>query len=288
MPRMRTSITLLVSCLTACWTTQAPPPPTTGQPMTQLPAPAPKGKTLTVTCQFEQGWATVLPRSVFKKDDPFTMQALIGLTEEPAFWKGLAEYTHLAPYAAQRCGDKPALFDNLPVDAILLVGKAGTFGQNGGGYGINGLVRDLSGGGEISVADKDLDISWSCISCPRLYAWNGRVWELRGEVLVDLIGAGAEKTQRRSIGKVRVIGGQVRLRLAEEEEEVSHVDALLLEIKGRSIAPSAGPLRAVDGTRAVMVRGDAIELRYAVALPDGEYAADVAATGYYLPLGRLH
>jgi hypothetical protein len=250
--------------------------------------PPPKSKTLTVKCEFGEGWAAVLPRAVFKRDDDFTMQALIGLKEDPKFWKGIPEYEHLWPYAARGCSERPAMFDNIPVDAVLLVGKAGTFGQNGGGYGINGLIRDLTTGGEIKVADKDLDISWPCISCPWLYAWNGRAWEKRVEVLVDVIGAGAEKTQRRAIGKVRVIGGEVRLRLAEEEDEISHVDALVLEIRGQRIAPSAGPLRAIDGTRAVMKRGDAIELRYAVALPDGEYEADVAATGYYLPLGRLH
>lgn len=280
---MRSSAALpLALCLiSGCYTgsTPTPTPPTP-------PKPVAKSGTVTVHCRFTDGWVAALPRAMFDKKQEFTMQALIGFAEDPAFWGTVEEFQRLRPYAAKPCTDAAAVFENVGPDWILLVGKANTFDQTNG-YGINGAIRDIHGATEISLAAGDLNMSWPCISCPRLYAWTGTAWDLRGEVLIDVIGAGAETTQRRPIGKVRVAKGEVRLRLAEEEDEVSHVDALVLEIRGQRVAP-AGPLASRDGVRATLKRGDALELRYAVNLPDGDYDATVAATGYYIPLAKLH
>jgi hypothetical protein len=276
---------LLASPLVAACGPSSPAPATpalsnSGGPMEATPA----ASGLTVTCGFADGWAAVVPRSVFKPDEEYTMQALIGLTEEPDFWAGEADYAPLAPYAARRCSDG-VTFEDVGPDSVLLIGKAGTFN---GSYGINGVIRELpAGGGSIEISDGDLNMTWPCISCPRVYAWNGTGWELRGEVLMDVIGAGAETTQRRPIGKVKVVGGQVRLKLAEEEDEVSHVDALLLEVGGMVAVPSSTELATIDGSRTLLQRGDEVELTYTVGLPDGEYEAVAAATGYYLPLASL-
>jgi hypothetical protein len=280
-----TALSLALCLGSACYTSSSTPPAPLSGSSTQAPA-ARGAKSLSVTCSFSDGWVAVVPRAVFRRDDEYTMQGLIGLTEDPDFWKTVDDMKRLQPYAARRCSDQPVVFDQVGSDALLLVGKANTFDQ-ATGYGINGAIREIRGATEIKLTARDLDISWPCISCPRLYAWTDRGWELRGEVLIDVIGARAETTQRRAIGKLRVIGGEVRLRLAEEEDEISHVDALVLEIQGLRVQPSAGSLHAIDGVRATLKRGDAIELRYAVGLPDGEYEAGVAATGYYLPLGKL-
>lgn len=246
--------------------------------------PAAPGK-LTVRCEFADGWAAVVPKSVYQPDEGYTMQALIGLTEEPDFWGNEADYAPLKPYAAQRCSEG-AIFESIGADQVLLIGKANTF--DGDKYGINGVIKEVpAGGGEVTVADADLDMTWPCISCPRIYVWTGSGWESRGEVLIDIIGPRAEKTQRREIGMVKVIGGQVRVRLAEEEDEVSYVDALVLEVGGVEAAPAHAVMSAIDHTRLTMHKGDAIELTYAVALPDGEYPAVAVATGYYVPIAGL-
>lgn len=270
----------------ACGPAAAPPPSApsnSGDPI-QTGEPAAPDK-LTVKCDFADGWAAVVPKSVYKPDEGYTMQALIGLTEEPGFWGNEADYAPLKPYAAQRCSDG-VTFDAVGADHVLLIGKAGTF--DGNDYGINGVVKELpAGGGNITVADADLNMSWPCISCPRIYVWNGTSWELRGEVLIDIIGPGAEKTQRREIGNVKVVGGQVRVRLAEEEDEISHVDALVLEVGGVTAMPAHAAMSAVDQARTTMHKGDAVELTFAVALPDGEYPAVAVATGYYVPIAGL-
>jgi len=266
----------------ACGPSSPPPsaPSNTGGPTEPLAASG----ALTVTCSFADGWAAVVPKAVFQPDQEYTMQALIGLNEEPDFWGNEPDFAALKPYAAQRCSEG-ATFEAVGADHVLLIGKANTFN---GEYGINGVVRELPvGGGSVTITDQDLDMTWPCISCPRLYVWTGTAWELRGEVLIDVIGARAERTQRRDIGKVKVVGGQVRVKLAEEEDEVSYVDALVLEVGGVTASPAHAAMAAVDHTRTTLHKGDAIELTYAVALPDGEYPAVAVATGYYVPLAGV-
>jgi hypothetical protein len=246
---------------------------------------ASSGSTVTVTCEFADGWAAVVPREQFREGDPYFMQALIGISEDPSFWVNDTDYGALAPYAAHRCDGEGASFEVGGGDNVLVIGKANTF--DGNEYGINGAIRTdgVVGGASFRFGDADLDLSWSCISCPRLYVWDGTGWKLLGEVLVNVIAT--EATQRRQFGKVHVENGQIRLRLAEEEFETSHVDALLLEIDGIVYAPAASGLDAVDGVRLDMHQGDAVELVYEVALPDGDRDAVVAATGYYVPLDGI-
>jgi hypothetical protein len=236
-----------------------------------------------VNCQFDRGWASLLPEAEFRQDD-FLMQVLIGMTEDPSFWRSDRTYSRLAPYAARPCSGGVTF----PVSAgryYLLVGRTDTFDERGD-YRDNGYYRliEVTGDATYAIYDRDLTHTWLCISCPHIYAWDGDSWEHKGEILKDIIGAAAERSQRTPLGEVRVIGGEVRLRVAEQEEEISHVNSVLLEIGGRSYAPTEGPLTAADASYQTLKRGEAVELVFKVGLPDGPVKAEVLASGYYVPL----
>lgn len=64
---------------------QPDPEPEPEPPPAVVAAPAEGG--IRVTCGFANGWVSVMPVSKYPRDDQFLMQALIGLTDEPQFWK---------------------------------------------------------------------------------------------------------------------------------------------------------------------------------------------------------
>jgi hypothetical protein len=265
-----------------------PAPKTVVVPKPKGPAPAPKKSepSLTVTCAFADGWAAAIPAAVYKSDEGL-MQKLIGLTEDPGFWKG--EAGHLAAYAAKRClPDRPLAFEVQSGKYYLVVGQANTF-DNRGAYKNNGLTKvlDISGAASLSISAGDLTDTWLCISCPYVYVWNGVEFEYRTEVLVDVIGPGAEKSQRKEIGSVPVIKGVVRILLSEEQEEISHVDEIRLQIGGKEYSTTTKALADDDGRYLVLHDGESQELVFPVDLKDGEYPAAVVANGYYIPVGAL-
>lgn len=77
-----------------------------------------------------------------------------------------------------------------------------------------------------------------------------------------------------------------RVRLSEEKHEVTHLDAVHLEVNGIAIAPtscrgSAPPAYCeVDGRPWVMHQGDTLELVFETDAPG---SADLVATGHYRP-----
>lgn len=242
------------------------------------------GGNVSVKCEFEGGWAAFLPETLYRQDE-FLMQALIGLTEEPSFWGTLGEYKELEPYSAKPCGTEGVTFPAQSGRYILLVGWTGSFDEYGD-YKNNGFMQTVEVAGDLSftITREDLTLTFLCISCPHIYVWTGTDFEHRGEILRDVIGVAAERSERTPIGKVQVIGGEVRLRIAEQEEEVSHINAVLLEIEGRTFAPEQDLLREADAAYQVLHRGESIDLVYRVDLPDGPVEASVVATGYYIPL----
>ncbi len=253
------------------------------------PAPRPPiastAPSLSVTCDFAEGWAVAIPAD---KYDPaeVSMQTLIGLREEPSFW---AEYAgDLFAFPAHRCGATPVELPVVGGDYYLLIGQAGTFSARGE-YRDNGRVERISIDKPLarSISWRDLNMTWLCISCPYVYVWTGDRFEFRTEIIVDQIGVRAERPQVRSLGEVPVINGRVRLRISEEEDEISHVDALELLIAGHRVSSPLELLAEDDGTYLSMEKGDAHDLVFAVDLPDGLYSAEVMADGYYIPLAGL-
>jgi hypothetical protein len=239
------------------------------RPISPTPSSAPR---VHVRCHFEDGYAVLVAQADWR-DDEFLMEELIG--DDPEHKK------------AKVCGTQGVTLTAPAGHYHLLVGETNTF-ERKGEYDHNGFAReiDLSGPLEFDLYEKDLTTTFPCISCPHLAAWDGTGFAPRGEVLRDVRGPALERTERTPI-EARVEGKAIRLRLSEEEDEISHVDALLVEVGGKLVAPDVGDLGAVDRAYHELRTGDAVELRFPVDLPDGPVSIVVVATGYYVPLAGL-
>ncbi len=84
---------------------EPPPPVEPPKPAVVAQETAATG-TVRVTCAFANGWVSVMPANKYPRDDQYLMQALIGLTDEPAFWTKEREYLPFVPYKAKKCGAK--------------------------------------------------------------------------------------------------------------------------------------------------------------------------------------
>jgi len=96
-------------------------------------------------------------------------------------------------------------------------------------------------------------------------------------------------TDKVLVEKVPVRGGKVRLRVAEADQEVSHIDQLVLEVAGQVLLPIKGAehsaLASIDGVGVDMPHGTEITVEYAVpGMKDGTVDVSLIAHGYYDPL----
>jgi hypothetical protein len=107
-------------------------------------------------------------------------------------------------------------------------------------------------------------------------------------VLKDRRSEADKGTDRIPVTGVPVKNGRIRLRVAEAEREVTHLDRLALEIDGKVVLPLPGSrsaLASADGVEVEMSRGHAIEVSFDVpGAADGAVDAVVIATGYYVPV----
>lgn len=279
---------------------QPDPEPEPEPPPAVVAAPAEGG--IRVTCGFANGWVSVMPVSKYPRDDQFLMQALIGLTDEPQFWKAEREYAPLAPYAAKKCGSVGVRYDVPAGSYFVLAGESGTFAARGS-YTKNGFRKkvqlDPASPLKIDLKASDLTHTWLCISCPFVAFFDpAKEGGGRGEapaggylpsfvVLANRRSRADKGTDRIPVSGVPVKGGRVRLRVVEAEREVTHLDRLALEIDGVTVLPLPGSrsaLAAEDGVEVEMARGRVIELSFDVSgKADGTLAAVVVATGYYEP-----
>lgn len=248
--------------------------------------------TVTVSCSFTKGWAAVLPAARFSTGRRYLMQALIGFTKEPRFWRSQADFRDLADYAARRCSAKGTTFRVPAGPHVVVVGWADRF-QVHKKYQDNGFYRRVrlrSGAAKaISLAPKDMTHTWNCISCPHLAVFRGGRFVEVGQVLVDRYTRGLRGTDVRRV-RLEVRDGLVRLRVIEREPEVTYLDAVQVRVRGRLLEPAGVPhrVRGADGSTLVLKTGDALELTFrAPGLGDGVVAADILVTGHYEPLVHL-
>lgn len=257
---------------------------------TAAPTVAQGGDVVRVSCSFQNGWFTVLPASMYPKDDQFLMQALVGLSDEPAFWSKLPEYSKLEPYKAEKCTSTPTERKVGPGDYYLLVGEAETF-QLRNDYKNNGYKKRITLEGapfEVSLSRADLRHTWVCLSCPWVALVDPTTGAIDDAFVVLARRSGPDKRGTdRLRKKVQVRGGKVSLRLIEVDRETSYVDELSLEIDGRRVPPTRGGrdsvLAAPDGTLLVLDKGREVRLDYDVGLPDGQHEVTFVATGHYVP-----
>lgn len=257
-----------------------------------LPPPPAGTLAIDVTCAFANGYVTVLPVAAYPRDEDFVMQALIGFSTDPSFWKGLGQYKPLMPYAARPCSTTPQRF---PVasgaDVYVLVGQADTFSTKGK-YDRNGMKQRLhvTASTTIAATMSSLTHTWLCISCPWVV-----VSDERGprEAFVMLGGMDEEKKRGKDTRLVRdmpVREGKVRFDVREGEDEETRLDAFWLVVRdaqGRehALAPVVGSALAVDDGLEVRLRkGGQIKLEYDVSAYATGDAIDarLEASGYYV------
>jgi hypothetical protein len=223
-----------------------------------------------VRCHFEKGVAALVSEDEFRKADEYLMEELVSGDS--------------GEQRTKACGPDGVSFDVPAGRYELMVGQTDTYTDKRG-YAHNGFKRalDVAGPIELDLHEAELTDTFPCISCPYLYVWDGTGYVPRGQVLRDIRSPAAEREERTPIQAI-VVGKAIRLRLAEEEDEVSHVNALLLEVGGKLVAPDVSALATADKSYGELHTGESVELRYAVDLPDGPVPVTVVATGYYVPL----
>ena len=283
--------------------TPTPPPEPVPEP-TPVPTPTPDPKKakrtkpgdrtgIRVACDFEQGFVAVLPADVYDPGEEFLMQALIGLTEEPTFWKGMPEYAKLEPYKASRCTSSGRMFNLGPGKYVVAVGMAGQFKVRNE-YRDNGFLTELEvtqgDVHQVKLGTSDLKHTWLCISCPWLVVFRDGERVEAGQVLVD-------RYTRRRYGtdvvttQADVVDGVLVVRIEEREPEVSFLDAVVVRAEGRELRPlrrTPKAVRAMDDEAHALRLGDAIELRFdAGKLPDGPVDIEIEVSGHYEPIGPL-
>ena len=261
-------------------------------------APPPGSLSVSVTCSFAKGWVSVLPVAKYPKDDSFLMQALIGFTQDPRFWNAEAEYAPLKPFAARVCGSSPvSIRVPAPGDYYVVVGQEGTFSVKGT-YDKNGIRRKVTvgaTGASYAFSSADLIFTWVCISCPWV-----RFEDAAGNVTASFVVLANRRdralagTDRIAVQHVPVTDGRVRLRLLEREDEVSHVDELVLELRladgsALRLLPRRGKGRSAlasrDGVTVELSRGTEVFVDYDVPEGSPDFVdLAVVATGYYDPL----
>lgn len=277
---------------------QPEPPPAPAQTAAVAVEPPAGPSSITVSCDFGNGWVAVVPADKYPKDDQFLMQALIGLRDEPQFWKNEPDYAKFAPFAAKHCSNRAEKFDVPSGSYFILAGEANTFGARGN-YSKNGFRKkvqlDAAAPISLSLKRSDLKHTWVCISCPWVAFFAPEKEGALGGgflpsfvVLKDRRSEADKGTDRIPVSAVPIKNGRIRLRVAEAEREVTHLDRLALEVGGKVILPLPGSrsaLASADGIEVEMSRGHAIELSFEIpGAADGTVDAVVIATGYYLPV----
>lgn len=243
-----------------------------------------------IRCSFQNGWVSLVPVDAYPSDDTFLMQALIGFAQEPAFWQSQSEYADLEPYAARRCSESPETFELPAGEYFVLVGETDTFNRRGS-YGRNGHRRRIRLGSspqEITIRRSDLNLTWSCISCPFvsfLDPATGR-WLPAFVVLAYRDSSSKRGTDRVRVEHVPVHNGRITLRVAEAEREVTQLDQLVIEAGGNLLLPVRGgrssALASIDGVGVQMAPGTQIDVQYELpGMGDGFVDIHVIAHGHY-------
>lgn len=165
-------------------------------------------------------------------------------------------------------------------DAILYAGITG------GGASTDYREVTLEAGESIFLGFTLTDANgWAC---PWLYVHDGRTFQRRMEILRDVRGPDAERTEVSSLGPVQVVDGAITLRISEERDEVTFIDAFYLVIDGGRVAAQGDPDAAArvavpDGRTLVLNRGDSVDFRFPVVDGVSPATVEVVVTGYYTP-----
>jgi hypothetical protein len=158
-------------------------------------------------------------------------------------------------------------------------------GVTGGGASTDFQTVEIEQGETTSVTiGMDDSDGWAC---PWLYVFNGQTFERRVEILRNIRGKEQQYTETTFIGPVTIIDGSAVIKVVEEKDEISYIDALYLEIDGVKISAqpesaAAAQIAEIDGDYLILHRGESREFRFVVpSASSGQQSVSVVATGYY-------
>lgn len=236
---------------------------------------------------FSTGTGGALPR-VRKGREEFAW-ALAYLHEAPAgYFRGQfapGTYYVAAGFVAAPLSKKEA---GQPDDAILYAG------MTGGGASTDYQKIEIKPGENaitLSLTDRD---GWAC---PWLYVYNGHSFEKRLEILRNVRGKQNERTEITPLGLVEIVDGFLILKVAEEKDEITFIDALYLIVEGIEVRAEAnshvaGKVAEKDQDYVALTVGESHEFRF--RLPDSfaarqRVAVSIVVAGFYAPLEeKLH
>lgn len=143
----------------------------------------------------------------------------------------------------------------------------------------------LSGGEEGPPPFFNGTCSPIAVACPFVDVETDEGWVTVGEILRNLNRPALYGSQSLTLPASAVRDGQLVVRLAERKAEVTHLDALWVEVAGRKLLPEGcqGLECAIDGRWLDLREGE--ERSWVFSIPRG---GDVTlwAHGYYTPLSR--
>ena len=198
------------------------------------------------------------------------------------------------PGFSSRMKPLPHTYTNLKSGEYVLIVYDPSGGPNNNSS--DGVVLDelkIHEGQRLNINLKDADyIDWSCLSCPWLYAWDGKNFVKHFEILSDVVGEAQRETRVYDLPGGIAHQGRVTLQIREEKDELTHLDQLTLSLAGHPvIAPVSvnGVKRAeldvgLDGQEMLLRKGDQLTVVY--ELPEGvdsQIPLKLTASGYYDP-----
>lgn len=154
-------------------------------------------------------------------------------------------------------------------------------GVTGGGASTEYRIVELVAGETMALTFAMTDANgWAC---PWLYVFDGTSYQRTSEILRNLRGMGSQRLETTPLSAAYVIDGAIHLRVAEEKDETTTLDALYLLVDGVPVYASDSRLGAVDGAVVTLGQGDSFDLRFGVGDLAGDASMVVVAVGYYVP-----
>jgi hypothetical protein len=125
---------------------------------------------------------------------------------------------------------------------------------------------------------------WNCLSCPWLYAFNGKEYVRLTEVIQDVVGEENCQTTRHQIPVEYIVDNKMKFRIQEEKEETSYLDRISLTVDGKEIAPIKTELISEDKNYLILEKGDFIDLEFDLSdYSSGDHEIIFECNGFYIP-----
>jgi WD40 repeat protein len=198
--------------------------------------------------------------------------------------KGAGEY-FTTPHTYKNVA--PGIYGLIVYDPASGDPSKGT-GKKSDGIVIKNIIMENGGTLEYDFKPEDFK-DWNCLSCPWIYAHNGKDFVPVGEILVDQASKRLEGTTHLILPNDLTQSGMVRIQIRELKDEITYLDALTMRIGEHVVYPEpslrcARELAGQDSEYAILKKGDIIYLEFRLGrdmLSEGPAVLD--ACGYYEP-----